>query len=422
MPTFWLLAALLVAALLAALLWPLLRRRAPLDAPDADVASLAVYRDQKRSLDGELAAGTITAAEHDNAITELTRLLAEETATEAAPAPMLRRGSHKIAALLLVVIPVAAVALYYKVGNPTASGAIEQAQNKQELSDQQITAMVDSLSQRMKQNPTDAQGWTLLAHSYHALERYAEAADAYAHANELVKGDAGLLVDYADALAMAQGKTLAGRPEALVQQALAIDPQNRKALALAAAGALELHDRDGSLVYWRRLAATLPPGSEEIGQVNAFIAQLEGSKTQSAPAGAAPQAAVQPQQARSSASNAGASGAEAITGHVDLSPQLASKVSPGDIVFIFARSTEGPRMPLAALRTTARDLPQQFTLDATLSMAPGAKLSGAASVVIEARISKHGSAMPQPGDLFARASDIKPGSKGINLTIDQVVP
>jgi cytochrome c-type biogenesis protein CcmH len=79
-------------------------------------------------------------------------------------------------------------------------------------------------------------------------------------------------------------------------------------------------------------------------------------------------------------------------------------------------------MPLAVLRIPAQTLPVDFTLDDSLSMAPTAKLSGAQAVVVEARISKHGTAMPQSGDLFGRIASVRPGTTGVHITIDQVVP
>ncbi|HVR94239.1 MAG TPA: c-type cytochrome biogenesis protein CcmI, partial [Casimicrobiaceae bacterium] len=83
---------------------------------------------------------------------------------------------------------------------------------------------------------------------------------------------------------------------------------------------------------------------------------------------------------------------------------------------------EGPRMPLAVLRIPAKELPRDFSLDDSMSMAPGVKLSAAPSVIVEARISKSGNALPQSGDLFGRSAPLKPGAAGVRITIDQVVP
>jgi cytochrome c-type biogenesis protein CcmH len=91
-------------------------------------------------------------------------------------------------------------------------------------------------------------------------------------------------------------------------------------------------------------------------------------------------------------------------------------------VFIFARAVDGPRVPLAVLRIPAKELPKEFTLDDSMAMAPGARLSGAAAVIVEARISKSGNALPQSGDFSGRSAPVKPGAVGVKVTIDQVVP
>jgi cytochrome c-type biogenesis protein CcmH len=444
---FWFIATLLVTLTLGMLLWPLLRARHVAVAPNDDEAAIAVYRDQKRALDAECAAGSITASERDATLAELARRISEDVAaTVQSPAPSLAsvastaapapRRAWALAIALLLLVPAASFTLYQRLGNPVAAIAATATGGGtgHEVSDRQIAAMVESLAQRLKQHPEDGDGWVLLAHSYQALERFAESADAYAHADALIPNNASLLADYADALAMAQGRNLSGAPAALIQRALAIDPKQRKALALAATVALEARDLDTSTAYWQRLAAELPAGSDEARQVADVIAEVDAAKREGkgsppAPSGRATiepskrAAATAPPASTPSVPRGGTGVAgSAIAGRVDLNAALASKVALNDTVFIFARAAEGPRMPLAVLRIPAKELPRDFSLDDSMSMAPGVKLSTTPSVIVEARISKSGNALPQPGDLFGRSAPLKPGATGVRITIDQVVP
>jgi len=254
---FWSIATLLVALTLGMLLWPLLRARHAGAAPDDDAAAIAVYRDQKRALDAECASGSITTSERDATLSELARRIAEDVAapvpgsSPAAPASTTAPTSRRawtLAIALAVLIPAVSFTLYQRLGNPVAAIAAVATGGGagHELSERQIVAMVDGLAQRLKQHPEDADGWVLLAHSYQALERFAESADAYAHANAIMPDNPGMLADYADTLAMAQGRRLAGAPAALIQRALAIDPKQKKALALAATvGGLASHTCPG---------------------------------------------------------------------------------------------------------------------------------------------------------------------------------
>lgn len=421
---FWSLATLLICVTLAALLWPLLRVRHGAAAPDAESAAIAVYRDQKQALDAESEDGAITAEERDAAVAELSRRLGDELAAlpQAIASGRGQRRAWAVALALLLLVPAAALVLYAHLGNPDATSVIaaNDSRNAHELSESQITAMVDKLAQRLKSHPDEAEGWMLLARSYAALGRFGEAADAYAHADTLIPDNADLLADYADALAMAQGKRLAGKPAELARRALAIDPQQRKALALAATAALEAGDVDGSLSAWRRLQAQFPEGSDDARQIGAIVAEIESDRHHGQGLPAAPgKPARRPDQ---TAATPPAPAAPTIAGEVEIAPALASKVALSDTVFIFARAVDGPRMPLAVLRVPARELPKQFRLDDSMGMASGVKLSNAAAVIVEARISKSGNALPQPGDLSGKSPPVKPGASDVKVTIDQVVP
>jgi len=90
-------------------------------------------------------------------------------------------------------------------------------------------------------------------------------------------------------------------------------------------------------------------------------------------------------------------------------------------VFVFARAAGGSRMPLAVQRAKVADLPLSFKLDDSMAMAPGANLSSAKQVIVGARISKSGNAIPQPGDLSGEKTGVAPGTSGIAITIGSVV-
>ncbi|MEZ5660062.1 MAG: NAD(P)-binding domain-containing protein [Burkholderiaceae bacterium] len=119
-----------------------------------------------------------------------------------------------------------------------------------------IRRMVDGLRARLDKQPDDTQGWAILARSYSVLGEHAEAVKAFERASQGAGDDAGLLADYADALAMANGRTLQGEPLSLVQRALAIDPTHTKALSLAASAAFDDGDFKGAIAYWENLIAT----------------------------------------------------------------------------------------------------------------------------------------------------------------------
>jgi cytochrome c-type biogenesis protein CcmH len=230
--------------------------------------------------------------------------------------------------------------------------------------------MVERLALRLAQNPDDAEGWAMLARSYNVLGRYQDASLAYGKAVARIPGNASLLADYADALAMARGRRLQGEPEALIQRALAANPKHIKSLALAGSVAFEKRDYAGALSYWERITQLVPPDSDVARSIGGSI--KEARTLAGAPAAPVMAAASQP----------AADAARGVSGIVQLAPALAGKVAPDDTVFIFARAAEGPRMPLAVLRKKASELPITFTLDDSLAMTPQARLSGVPQIIV----------------------------------------
>ena len=399
------LGVLLVAAALLFVVLPLARRHARSGESRSSV-NVAVYRDQLRELESDLRAGTLAADHYEKARGEIEARLLEDLHGEHAAAETPRRSRAAVVAFGFG-IPVCALAVYLAVGNPRAlSPQTEAGSADHGLTGQQLQSLVDRLAARMKDNPEDAQGWAMLARSYAVLGRFRDSADAYAKAATRMPSDAQLLADYADALAMAQGRRLQGEPEKIIARALTADPNNIKALALAGTVAFDRKDYAGAVRHWERIGQLVPPGSEFADSLQASIAEARELGGLRPALGKAP---------------AAVAGAGSISGIAKLSPEFAGRVAPTDTVFVFARATEGPRMPLAVLRKQVRDLPVTFVLDDSMAMTPQMKLSGFSQVVVGARVSKAASANPQPGDLEGQSAPVKVGARGIAVVINTEV-
>jgi len=210
--------------------------------------------------------------------------------------------------------------------------------------------------------------------------------------------DADLLADFADALAMTRGEKLQGAPEQLIRRALEIDPANLKALALAGTVAFDRKDYKAAADTWQRMLPLVPPDSENARTVRENVEEARKL------AGAGP-VAKHP----------------GLRGTVRLSPKFKEKFAPGDTVFIYARAAEGPAMPLAVLRRSARELPVDFALDDSMAMAAGMAISGHPRVVVTARISRSGGAVPQPGDLQGASKPVANDAKDVDVLIDTLV-
>jgi cytochrome c-type biogenesis protein CcmH len=429
---FLAIATVMVAIALAWLLWPLLRAGSR-GSVQGHVANAAIYRDQFADLDADLARGTISEASHAEARAELERRLLDEGRMDAPASQKAPQRAGATAVAVALAVPVLAGLLYWQFGEPEAfSPLAKMNEASHQLSGAQVEEMVQQLADRLKKEPDNIEGWAILARTYYTMRRFPEAAAAYEKLNALVPNEPDLLADQADALAMSQGRNLSGRPMELVQQALKVDPNHWKALAMAGTDAFERKDYKAAVVYWERLRDTQPadsPVAKSIANSIAEARQLGGLPPAAAGGVAAPAASMKtppvaaaPQAAAKAPSAPLASDAAIVGGVVTLSDSMKAKVAPTDTVVIFARAAEGSRMPLALTRMKASDLPARFALDDTMAMSPEMKLSSVPTVIVGARISKSGNPMPASGDLEGLSKPAKLGTKDLAVTIDRVLP
>ncbi len=292
------------AAFVALALWfvlpPLFERSGGENSDELRAANLAVYQDQFQELESDLRNGAIGREQYEQDKDELGRRLLEDVAAGSKASPRgssptpgspagqpgwggaVREGVQgKTPALVLAMaIPAVAVLLYFQVGKPRALSSTPpavagtaQTSSAGEMTNERIEANVASLAKHLEQNPNDAQGWIMLARSYSVLGHFGEASSAFAKATALVDNNADLWADYAEALAMSNGQQMAGTPIELVNKALQLDPQNRKALALAGAAAFEAKDFHSAIDYWERLLRLLPAKSELAKTVSEKVAR-----------------------------------------------------------------------------------------------------------------------------------------------------
>lgn len=334
-------------------------------------------------------------------------------------------------AILLLVVAVAGYLYLGGVGGlsgsakpqlaDTASTSVVAGPTKsvKALSEEQLERMLALASAQTRQDPKDASAWALVAHSYEMLGRFPESAKAYASLAQLLPGDAQVLADYADVLAVANGRSFQGEPQALLQRALSIDAKNAKALALMGSAYVEGRDYSQALMYLER-ARSASSDPTLLGQIEAGIVQARGLSSKPATAPASAPADVK-QKAKSGEVGAAAKPLAQVSGRVWLAENLRARVPAQAALFLFARPEEGSRMPVALLRKKVSDLPLDFSLDDSMAMNPEINLSTQSKVVVVARISLRGNVIPQAGDLEGRTAAVLVGTKGLKLEITEVL-
>ena len=358
---------------------------------------------------------------------------AAATADAALVQPDNTSPSRRLVLGLVVFVLAFGAAGYAWLGNPAAlavapgqTGATAAAAGTEQAPDRaQFEAMTARLAARLKAQPDDAEGWSMLGRSYSVLDQFPQALEAFKQVIVLRPKDAQGYADMADALGMASGRKLGAESEKLLTKALQLDPDNVKALALVGTLALDRGDAAGATKQWEHALRKTEPGSEMASRLRSGIDEArQRAGLPALPALAAAPPATPGVAAAPAASTAASAAGGTVQVHISLAPALAAKAAPDDTLFIFARAVQGQgaKAPLAIQRRQVKDLPLTLTLDDSMAMSPALRLSGVSQVVVGARISKSGNAMPQPGDLQGLTPTVAVGASGLQLQINQTLP
>jgi len=412
---FWIAAAVCVLLALAFVLPPLLRRRvATAKAARRDI-NIAVYRDQMKEMEADLANGLLSAEQFQTAKLELEARLAEDALAQA-DKTMTPVASRRLGYGLAGLLPVAAFGLYYFVlGNPASFTAIAEAQasgDQQVAGGHDIMQLIQQVEEKTKADPNDGEAWTILAKTYAAVGHWPEALHAYEKAIKLRPDVPSVMTGYAEALAISNNRVLEGKPIELVLKALEKDPLDMKGLELAGIAAFQEKRFAKAAFYFKHLYEQLPPESPYAQDI------LEARKE-------AERLSKQGMTGMDDLSEAGkdkAAPAPTIQGTLDIAPALKAKIGANDTLFLFARSPQGGA-PAAALRAPASaGLPIEFELTDAMAMSPDNRLSKFKEVTLVARISKSGDPKGAAGDLEGEIKAVKVGAKDVRLVIDKVKP
>lgn len=258
---------------------------------EAGVLAPEAHRDARAALDRHLAMLVLSNSTADSTAADASTPAAP--AAKSAPASAIRARAGRAPARRLWLGTAALVLLAGGAGSwwfaatgvhGAANAAIAPApatQAPHAMGNAQLEAMVQKLADRLKKHPADAEGWAMLARSYANMGRHNEAAAAYVKSLALRKNDAVLMADYADELAVLQGRRLAGEPMVWVKRALALQPEQPKALLLAATDAADRKDYTQATSLWSRVLKSAPPGSTVAMQAQAGLDQVSGAAQRS---------------------------------------------------------------------------------------------------------------------------------------------
>ena len=392
------------------LLLPLFSRNIKTLDKDRDAANVEVAAAHLSELKEELQSGQISEEQFQRYRLELEKTALEELSNdnEMSPGKPLKIGNTALAIIIALVVPLLSLFIYQQIGSEEALSGVQASQQENKVhSQEELDEFIRSVEKDVEENPEGVESRIALGQVYVELERYNDAAAVYRQLYQLRPNDPAILLDYAEALALFHDNRLIGRPTELLNEVLAIEPDNGRALWLAGFASLQAGDREQTLMHWDRLLAGIEPNSEIYAQVNKLIDQIKSANP----------AFEEDMTAKDDIA------IQSITVNVAIAPELQANIDPNTTLFVFARAAEGPRMPLAVHKGKAKDLPLSVSLDDSMAMVPNMSLSRFPQIVVGARLSSNDQPQGQSGDYQGFTATIELSeSPVVNVLINETKP
>lgn len=252
----WIGAAVLTALAVGTLVGPLLRETDAVDGDTASDADIAVYRDQLREIDQDLARGLIGDPEAEAARAELGRRLlrrqdeitaikaGDTNAASVSSAPSAKTNISQMAVYgVAVLLPLASLSIYLTKGRPTLPSQPHAERLARDPAKSSVNELVARVEERLRKNPNEGRGWEILAPVYLKQRRFEDAANAFQRALQLLGKNERRLLGYAEARVLSQDGLVTADARQAFQDALdlnanLVEPQFWLAIAQEQSGDL----------------------------------------------------------------------------------------------------------------------------------------------------------------------------------------
>ncbi len=415
MATFFAYSGLLLFLSLLFVVWPVLRYKPQAKAGDNTIRrqkNIQVYEQSLADLEGDLAEGLITIGECDKLKIELQRSFLRDMQDADRREQSNLQGSKLLPLLSLLFIPVFSYSLYEVIGSArdlALPGILEELRtvDTPEAQEVALLRLAEFLQDRYQRKSDDIQNGYMLGTLYLELENYPAAISTFTGlADGMDEGmdKATVLGQLAQSMFLASDSVMTPSIRSVVDQALALNPNEYAVMSLLAMEALINEDVLTALGYWRRQLLQLGAGSREAAVLRDRIARVE---------------ALLPPSERPSDDEPGAS----VTLVIDIDDSVKNLADDSMRLFVYARNPAMP-MPLAVQNLALPDFPITVTLDDSMAMLENMALSSSPNVIVGARLSRSGQATAQSGDIQAVSEPFVLSEQDgpVLLTIRDIVP
>ena len=414
MTTLWIFIALFLLVSLVLIWFPHFRQQKMLQAEEAGVrkqTNLELFNNRLETLEKELEDEQIDQAEFDALKKELEISLLQDMkqgSDESLVTDLKPKGLLWPTIMSVALLGISGY-FYSNLGAYANLNQTEQVSPHAGMTSEQIMQQrLQMMESQAKSEPENSQLLFSLGHSYISANRYNDAINTFDKAMVLVGVQAELLGPKATAMYYKANQQMTPAVQAVVDKSLSLDPEDPSTLLLVGMNAFFTAEYQTAINAWQIILDSERKDVDRSAIINAIDSAKMRLQTET-------------DEMPNDAAHAQVKGvAKTVNVEVSVSPELLEQVGSSDMLFIFARNTEGPKVPLAAIKVSAKSLPTTITLDDSTSMGGDVKLSGAKEVEIIAVLSKHGTVKPQSGDLQGYLATVKVGDTA-KLVIDKQV-
>jgi cytochrome c-type biogenesis protein CcmH len=273
--TIWIIFALLTGAAVFSVLWPLSRTPKAQDPRELDVA---FYQAQTTEIERDASRGLIGAEEAGNAKTEAARRLMAAAQRDSGPDEHSSPWAARLVSLaVLVFVPVMALTLYGKIGQPALRDQPLEARLNGPAANMDLATAVAKIERHLAEAPNDGRGYEVLAPTYMNMGRPDDAVRAFAKVIELLGPSAERYAGLGEAQVYAGGGVVTAEAKHAFEQALALDAKAPRGLFYLGLAAQQDGDKEKALELWQKLVAVSPPGAPWLPTVKTRIASLSGA-------------------------------------------------------------------------------------------------------------------------------------------------
>lgn len=413
MTIFWILTSVMIVSAILFIAIPLLRKdrsfRSDRNQNQND-QNVLIAKEALAELKNSYDAGLINQEEFDQSKCELEQILINDLNNKERIPPKDILSKPWMLTVSSLLVGFLTIGIYFQLGSPdlidSAKANIDTADSSQPLPT--LDEMVETLSRRLQAYPEDKQAWYYLGRTYLALNDFDNAVTALEKLNNLASHDPSILITLADATAMKNGGILKGRPTELIREATTLAPEDPTVLWFAGKAEEEAENYDLAIEYWGLLKSMLTDDAEAIQRVSEMIESVKRKQGLGD---------ISADNGKSTLPNKAS-----IELTVSVDKPLKKSIDPNATLFVYAKTINGPKMPLAAVRLSAAVLPATVTLDDSMAVTPTMKLSSQSNVMVGALLTQSGVANGIPGDLRGEVFPVAVNEEGsTQLVINTVI-